>query len=382
MASRYEGLRGLRVLDFTQVLSGPFASMLLADAGSDVVKVERPPAGDITRQWGPPFVQEESLYFAAFNRGKKSLVADLTEAGDRALVWELARRADVVLENLRPGTLEKYGLGYADLRRELPGLIYVSIRGYRADSSRAQDPALEVVLEAESGLMAITGTGEPVRQGIAVIDMMTGSFAVARILDALYNRERTGRGQHVVLSLQETAELIMTHPYLAHSKAHAPYPPGGTTHPSIAPYEHFRTRDRPIILGAVNDPEFRRLATTLGHPEWTGGSWSTNAGRVADRARLHETLQGILITEPGVIWVERFRQAKLVVGLVRSLDLATDTWFHGESPKLVSHDDRYGTLTYPASPWAMDGEVNAAPQLGAHHDEIVDRWLGEKRVPE
>lgn len=377
MASEYPGLRGLRILDFTQVLSGPFASMLLADAGADVVKVERPPSGDITRQWGPPFVQGESLYFAAFNRGKKSLMADLTNEGDRALVTKLARRADIVLENLRPGTLEKFGLGYSDLRDELPRLIFVSIRGYRAESSRSQDPALEVVLEAESGLMAITGTGEPVRQGVAVIDMMTGSLAMAKILEALYNRERTGRGQHVMLSLQETAELLMTHPYLVHTQAHTPYPPGGTTHPSIAPYEHFRTSDIPIILGAVNDHEFGRLADTLGHPEWTRGTWSTNAGRVADRTRLHDTLEMILMTEPGATWVECLRRAKLVVGLVRPLDLAADFWFHGDLPKLVSQDDRYGALTYPISPWASDRPVNAAPGLGDDNNRIVARWLEE-----
>ncbi len=372
-------LEHLRILDFTQVLSGPFASMLLADAGADVVKVERPPSGDLTRQWGPPFIHGESLYFAAFNRGKQSVVADLANADDVMLVHKLARKADILLENLRPGTLTKFGLGYEDLKADMPGLIYVSICGYREQSARYEDPALEVVLEGESGLMAITGTGQPpVRQGVAVIDMMTGVLAVSKMMEALYTRERTGRGQRVVLSLQETAQLLMTHPYLVHTAGNTAYPAGGTTHPSIAPYEHFKTRDTPIIVGAVNDSQFARLSQLLEHPEWTLGMWSSNARRVSDRAVLHRTLESIFVTRPGTEWVDLLRASKLVVGLVRPLDIAADAWRTDGLPKIVSRDNRYGDLAYPSSPWLDGGEVRAAPILGDDKARVMEHWLGEK----
>ncbi|NMP23835.1 CaiB/BaiF CoA transferase family protein [Sulfobacillus harzensis] len=372
-------MQGIRILDFTQVLSGPFATMLLSDAGADVVKVERPPQGDITRQWGPPFLCGKSIYFAAFNRGKKSITADFRNSHDRDVVRQLAARADVVIENLRPGTLERFGLGYLDLKSECSRLVYVSIRGYRENSPRARDPALEVVLEGESGLMAITGNpDQPARQGIAVIDMMTGALAVAKIMEALYARERRGQGDHVVLSLEETAQLLMTHPYLMHTATQSPYPAAGTTHPSIAPYEHFATADTPIIVGAVNDAEFARLSQLLGHPEWARGPWSSNAGRVADRLKLHAALEAIFRTEPGPVWVDRLGQAKLVVGLVRPLADAAEAWRNDDLPKLSSHDNRWGSLVYPASPWKKAGLVTSAPDLGEDGLEVVSRWL-EKR---
>ncbi len=369
-------MHDVRILDFTQVLSGPFASMLLSDAGADVVKVERPPAGDITRQWGPPFIRGRSLYFGAFNRGKKSLAADFKNPQDLHMVRQLAEAADVVIENFRPGTLDRFGLGYQELKPRNPDLVYVSIRGYREDSERAWDPALEVVLEAESGLMAITGnSGQPVRQGIAVIDMMTGVLAVAKTMEALYARERGGQGQRVVLSLQETAQLIMTHPYLMHSAAQAPYKAAGTMHPSIAPYEHFDTADHPIIVGAVNDLEFARLSEILGHPEWVQGQWSHNAGRVADRSTLHSVLESIFRTEPSHTWVDRLRRAKLVVGEVRSLADAAEAWQNDPLSRLSSHDERWGHLAYPTSPWRKAGMVAAAPDLGEDGPAVIDRWL-------
>lgn len=368
-------LEGVRVLDFTQVLSGPMATMLLADAGADVVKVERPPAGDITRQWVPPEVQGRSLYFAAFNRGKHSVVADLTDPADRDLVGQLALAADVVVENLRPGSLERFGLGFGDLESRSPGLVYVSIQGYGKGSQRATDPALEVVLEAESGLMAITGV-QPVRQGVAFIDMMTGTLAVARLIDALYAKSKTGKGRHVVLSLEETAWLAMTHPYLMHSRAGVPYPVSGTQHPSIAPYEHFDTADLPIIIGAVNDLEFQRLSEILGHPEWAQGRWATNAGRVGDRDALHAAMLVILRQESAARWEARLRQSNLVVGIVRPLSDAAAIWRRDGRAKVVSDDARWGHVEYPGSPWKATGEVQGAPDLGADKDAVVKRWLG------
>ncbi len=374
-------LNGVRILDFTQVLSGPFATMLLADAGADIVKIERPGVGDITRQWGPPFVRGESLYFTAFNRGKRSVMADLRDRTDRDNVRRLAERADVVIENLRPGTLDRFGLGYPDLERDCPRLIYLSICGYGPASLRVRDPALEVVLEAESGMMAITGNGEPVRQGIAAIDMMSGMIAVAKIFEGLYQRTRTGKGQHIVWSLEKTAHLMMTHPYLMDTVAQSSYPAMGTTHPSIAPYEHFLTADRPIILGAVNDLQFARLSDVMGHPEWCKGVWNTNAGRVASREELHQRLQSGLIKESAETWVNRLRGARLVVGVIRPLSEAVTQWQSTQHPALSSEDPAWGQVTYPASPWRPHGTVKRAPGLGeSRMEDVLHRWCQPSEI--
>lgn len=372
-------LHGVRILDFTQVLSGPLATMLLADAGADVVKVERPPGGDLTRQWGPPFVEEESVYFAAFNRGKRSICLDLTRAEDQVIARRLAGVCDVVIENLRPGALERLGLGYRDVLADNPRVIYLSIRGYRPESPRASDPALEVILEAESGMMSITGSGngEYVRQGVAVIDMMTGMAAVGKIMEALYRRAVSGEGGHQVVSLEETAGLMMTHPYVMYLVGGAAYPPSGTTHPSIAPYEHFRTGDRAIILGAVNDGEFYRLAKALGHEEWSDHPvWSTNAGRVRDREAVHEAIEAVLRTESADHWVEVFRAAKLVVGIIETVPQAAAAWAE-TGPFLHASHPRLGVLKFPPSPWRREGSVAPPPILDGDRRAILRDWLGD-----
>ncbi|MCL6599176.1 MAG: CoA transferase [Alicyclobacillus macrosporangiidus] len=373
-------LKGVKVLDFTQILSGPMATMVLADAGADVVKVEKPGIGDTTRRWGPPFVQGESLYFAAFNRGKRSIALDLNTREDLELAKRLAMRADVVVENLRPGTLDHFGLGAAHLRSERPELIYVSITGYRAGSSRSGDPALEVILEAETGLMDITGTedGRHVRLGVAAIDMMTGVAAAARIFGALYFRAVHGQGETISVSLEETAAFMMTHPWMMFLHGHQRYEKCGTGHPNIAPYEDFQTADLPIIVAAVDDQQFQRLCTVLDRPEWASDpSWRTNAGRVLNRHELHRNIEDILMARPAHHWVKELQKAKISVGVVNPVHIAARQWLDGNTPKLTSEHPRMGTLWWPTSAWnQLGGNVAPPPLLDADRERVISEWLG------
>ncbi|PWI57850.1 CaiB/BaiF CoA transferase family protein [Sulfoacidibacillus thermotolerans] len=376
-------LLGIRVLDFTQVLSGPFATMLLADAGADVVKVERPDRGDITRGWGPPFIHGESVYFAAFNRGKRSICLDLTNSEMSDVARRLSLKADVVIENLRMGVMERYGLGPDELLKEHPELIYVSIRSYPNYSSRALDSGLEVVLEAESGLMSITGSGnqaEPTRQGVAVIDMMTGMAVVARIYQALYMRAKTGKGEYLTISLEEISALMMTHPWLMYLQGETVYQASGSRHPNIAPYEVFQTKDQLLLLGAVDDAQFLRLATVLGHPEWAVKSdWTTNEKRVCDRDKLHQAIESQLISEGAEYWHTRFAHAKLPVGIVKSIEAAAEEWRDRQGPKLYAQHPVFGQLAWPVSPWRQQGgNVLAPPTLGNATQTVLSEWLGEQ----
>ncbi len=353
--------------------------MLLADAGAEVIKVERPIQGDPTRQWGPPFIQGESLYFASFNRGKKSVVLDLHQPGDRARAQRLALAADVVVENFRPGWMSQAGLDAGTLCAANPRLIYCEIKGYRRDGAMARRPAVEVTLEAQSGLMDITGSRErpePVRQGVAAIDMMTGVLAVAGIFSALYRREQTGRGDRVAVSLEETAGLMMTHPWLMYVVAGAEYPRSGSAHPSIAPYEAFATADRPIIIGAIDDGQFRRLAEALEEPLWAEReAWRTNAARVKDRAALKEALEQKLRTHPASYWETVLTPLGLLAAEVQSVAEAARRWHEGASPKLTATHARLGDLAWPTSPGrAEGGPVLPPPLLDEHREDVRPLW--------
>jgi crotonobetainyl-CoA:carnitine CoA-transferase CaiB-like acyl-CoA transferase len=362
----------IRVLDFSQVLSGPFATMLLADGGAEVIKVEHPTQGDVTRHWGPPFLADQSLYFLAFNRGKKSLTLDLHDPRDQAIARQWAHRADVVVENFRPGVMARFGLDDHSLRRDHPGLIYAAIRGYRPTSARAADGAVEVVLEAEAGLMAMTGDPdgrEPVRLSVAAIDMMAGVFLVARVFEALYRREQTGMGETVIVYLGEVAQLMMTHPWLLALNADYDYPRMGSRHPNIAPYEAFVTRDRPLILGAMNDAQFQQLSKALGYPQWADDPrWKTNADRVRDRERLHQAIEAILRERSASEWQTVFTRAGVLCAVVHTPRAAAQAWLASAVPKLTAHHPRCGPLTWPTSPFRPEGgEVLPPPELGQHN---------------
>ncbi|WP_200210460.1 CaiB/BaiF CoA transferase family protein [Micromonospora coerulea] len=286
-------LDGVLVADFSRVLAGPYATMLLADLGADVVKVERPGAGDDTRAWGPPYDDAgTATYFLSVNRNKRSVALDLTDPGDLSVARELAYRADVVVQNFRPGTMERYGLGHADVAAANPRAVYCSISGFGSGAG-ADRPGYDLLVQAVGGLMSVTGArpGEPVKVGVALVDVITGLHATVGILAALRHREATGAGQHVEVNL--LSSLLSALVNQASGYVTAGVVPGilGNAHPSIVPYELLPTADRPLAVAVGTDAQFRALCRALGVPALAEDPrYAGNADRVRHRDALITTL--------------------------------------------------------------------------------------------
>mgnify|MGYP001383809743 CR=1 FL=1 len=319
-------LAGIKVLDLTRVLAGPYATMLLADLGADVIKVERPGTGDETRGWGPPFVAGTATYFLSVNRNKRSLALNLQDPRGQEILRRLAREADVVVENFRVGSQERLGCSYEELARENPRLIYCSISGFGQTGPRRGEPGYDLMMQGFGGFMAITGTqeGEPVRVGVAVIDLGTGLYAVEAILAALYHRERTGRGQRVEVSLLDTAVTWLT--YVAQSYLATGQEPGrfGSAHPSIVPYQAFRGSDgRYFIVAVGNDATWQRLARLLDASEGSSlaaeAKFATNASRVAHRRELVPALEALFARRPAAEWIARLQEVQVPCGPIHDL---------------------------------------------------------------
>lgn len=298
-------LDGVVVVDFSRVLAGPYATMLLGDFGADIIKIERPDVGDDTREWGPPYDADGvATYFNAVNRNKRSITLDLTDPADVARARELVAGADIVVENFRPGTMEKLGLGYEDLRELRPDLIYCAITGFGRDGG-ADLPGYDLLVQAVGGLMSITGPapGEPTKVGVAVIDVLAGTHALAGILLALAHRDRTGEGQRVdtnLLSVLLSSMVNQASGYLGAEKVPAIM---GNRHPSIAPYQTFSTGDRPIALAVGNDKQFTLLARALGLDGLAEDErFTSNALRVRNRDALCDILTTVLRTRGADHW--------------------------------------------------------------------------------
>ncbi|MFC8845860.1 MULTISPECIES: CaiB/BaiF CoA transferase family protein [unclassified Micromonospora] len=286
-----DALGGLLIADFGRVLAGPYATMLLADLGAEVVKIERPGRGDDTRAWGPPWDEAgNATYFLAVNRNKRSVTLDLRTPEGRAGVEGLVARADVVVENFLPGTMDRLGLGYDDVRRAKPDVVYCSITGFGRQSTL---PGYDLLVQAVGGLMSVTGPdpAQPVKAGVAVVDVVTGLHAAIGILAALRYRDRTGQGQRVEVNLLSSLLSSLVNQASGYLATGAVPHAIGNRHPSIAPYETFATADRPMVVAVGNDRQFRALATTLGTP-WLADDarFRTNAARVAHRELLHQEL--------------------------------------------------------------------------------------------
>ncbi len=278
-------LDGIVVADFSRVLAGPYATMLLADLGATVVKVERPGSGDDTRAWGPPFASDgQSTYFQSVNRNKASIALDLAHEPDQAIAQALAARADILVENHRPGSLARFALDYDAVRARNPGIVYCSISGFGAGAGRDL-PGYDLLVQAMGGLMSITGTDEPTKAGVAVVDVLTGLHAAVGVLAALHHRDATGEGQLLEVTLLGSLQSSLVNQ--ASAFVGAGVVPGflGNAHPSIAPYEVFRASDRTMILAVGNDAQFGRLAEALGLPDLAADPrFEVNAARVTNRA--------------------------------------------------------------------------------------------------
>ncbi|UEA57501.1 CoA transferase [Gordonia otitidis] len=320
-------LDGLVVADFTRVLAGPYATMMLADLGAEVVKIERPGAGDDTRSWGPPFTDDGmATYFASVNRNKESVTLDLRDADDLARARDLALAADVVIENFRAGTMDRLGLGYDELRSHRQDLVYCSITGFGRDGGAAL-PGYDLLVQAVGGLMSVTGAGpdEPVKVGVAVVDVLAGLHAGMGILAALRHRDRTGEGQRVDVDLFSVSLSSLVNQASGFLNAGVVPQPMGNRHPSIAPYQVFSTATRPIALAVGNDGQFAKAVEVLGRPDLAADErFTSNAARVAHRDDLIDEITAVLVTRDADHWYAEFTAAGVPAGPINSVAEAFD----------------------------------------------------------
>lgn len=318
-------LGDLLVLDLTRILSGPFATMTLADLGADVIKIEQPGTGDDTRQWGPPFQGGEAAYFLSVNRNKRSLAVDLKTADGLQIVQELARRADVVVENFRPGTAARLGVGYEDLSRENPGLVYASISGYGQTGPDAERAGYDAIAQARSGIMSVTGEadGPPVRVGVSSADLVAGMWASIGILAALHEKQRTGAGQWVDISLLDGSVSWLTYVssgYFASGEIPKRY---GSAHPTIAPYQAFPTADGFVMVAVGNDSLWRKYAAAIGRQDLAEDErFASNPSRVAWRETLIPLLERVMRTRTTGDWVATLDDSGVPVGPIQTVDQA------------------------------------------------------------
>lgn len=370
-------LEGVLVADFSRVLAGPLATATLADLGADVVKVERPGMGDDTRSWGPPWTDNSSSYFECANRSKRSVELDLGEPADLALARELARRADVVVENFKAGTMDRRGLGYRDVSATNPGVVYCSITGF-GSAGGADLPGYDFLVQAVGGLMSITGPpGEPTKAGVALVDVLTSKDAVVAILAALHARRRDGHGQRLEVNLLSSLLGSLANQasaFLATGSA-----PGGmgNRHPSIAPYETLAAKDGQLALCCGNDRQFRDLTRVVGRPGLaTDARFATNGDRVRHRDALVAALEEALAADTVDAWTERLTAVGVpagkvgdiagAFGLAESLGLEPTVAVGDEAPAQVR-----SPLTFSRTP--IDVYV-PPPRLGEHNDQIR-HWL-------
>lgn len=375
-------LTGIRVLDLSRVLAGPWCTQLLADLGADVIKIERPGAGDDTRHWGPPWHGEGedrvAAYFLAANRGKRSAAIDFSQPDGADLVRRLAAKSDVVVENFKVGALAKYGLDAATLRGANPRLVYASITGFGQDGPYKDRAGYDYIIQGMSGLMSITGQpdgtpgAEPMRVGVAVIDLFTGMYTASAILAALVRRGVTGEGAHIDSALFDTSLAILANQASNALVTGEDPPRQGNTHPNIVPYQPFACADQPLIIAVGNDRQFAKLAAILGAPEWAADErFATNAARVAHRAELIPLISERLAKRQAADWSAELDAAGIPAGPINTISqaLADPQAAYRE---MIQHTDRF---RFVGSPLRLDGERADAdrppPKLGEHTDEVL-----------
>jgi crotonobetainyl-CoA:carnitine CoA-transferase CaiB-like acyl-CoA transferase len=374
-------LDGILVADYSRVLAGPYATQLLGDLGAEVVKVERPGAGDDTRGWGPPFAEGRSTYYLAVNRNKRSIALDLGDVDDRRDAVALAERADVLVHNFRSGVAQRHGLGHERLRRANPGLVYCAISAFGPDDPEGL-PGYDFLVQAMGGLMSITGDpdGEPTKVGVALVDVLTGMNAAVGILAALRERERTGRGRLVEVDLLSSvlaATVNQVSGYLNTGEVPARL---GNRHPSVAPYESFATADETIAVAVGNDGQFARLCAVLGRVGLAEDErYATNTARIAHRDELSAHLAAAFRERRRDEWVAALRAVDVPCGPVNDLGQAVELAEQLGARAVVSLEHPDGTVSRGlATPVRLDGEAGSyrrpPPELDEHGDEIR-AWL-------
>lgn len=388
-------LAGLRVLDLSRVLAGPWCSQLLADLGADVVKVERPGSGDDTRAWGPPWLAREdgsasaeSAYFLSANRNKRSLTVDLAHSDGQRLVRDLALRADVLLENFKVGGLAQYGLDYASLAAANPRLIYCSITGFGQTGPYAERPGYDFLMQGMGGLMSITGRpdgepgGGPLKVGVALTDVMTGLYATVAVLAALERRHASGTGQHIDLALLDVQVAALANQasnYLVGARVPQRM---GNAHPSIVPYQDFPTADGHVIVTVGNDGQFAAFSAVLGHPEWARDErFATNPQRVKHRDALVAAISAVTATRRTDEWVAAMEAAKVPCGPINTLDRVFENeQVRARGVRVEMAHPEAPAVPLVANPIRLSESPveyrRAPPTLGQHTDEVLQDWLG------
>ncbi|MBL8090283.1 MAG: CoA transferase [Anaerolineales bacterium] len=383
-------LNGIRILDMTRALAGPYCTMMLGDLGADVIKIERPQVGDETRGWGPPFVGKpygnypgESAYFIAANRNKRSITVNIQSKEGQDLIKKLAGECDVFVENYRTGDLDKLGLGYNDLHKLHPKLIYCSVSGYGRTGPYAERPGYDAVLQAEGGMMSITGPADGAlsRVGIPIIDITSGMFASTAILAALRARDLTGEGQLVDISLFDSHLALLTNVASNYLVGQKPPTRLGNAHPNLVPYDSFRARDTWFILGVANEKQWGILCDVLNRPEWKNDSrFESNRKRVENRTTVVDELNKIFSSENAEHWLNQLRKAGLPCGRINTVPEVFDLE-HARAREMILETQHAsaGTLKLVGFPYKLSNTpadvLKPPPMLGEHTDEVLKSLL-------
>lgn len=378
-----QALSDIRVLDLSRVLAGPYATMMLADYGAEVIKVEQPGQGDGTRQWGPPWVGDFSAYYLSVNRNKRSITIDLKTQAGREIIRKLAARADILVENFKVGTMQRLGLDYKTLSEVNPGLIYCSISGYGQDGPYKDRPGYDFMIQAHGGIMSITGPAEgpPYKVGVAIVDVTAGLYAVNAILAALHHRQQTGQGQYIDVALldAQVAWLVnVAQNYFATGQPPQRY---GNAHPNIVPYETFETADGFIALAVGADSQYQRLCHVIARPDlWEDERYQSNAGRVQNRHLLIPELQAVFKTHTTEAWMQDLLAAKIPASPINDIPAVFD------DPQ-IKHRRMAQSITHPhagkmtllgpvAKLSATPAEIRTPPpSLGEHTEAILKESL-------
>jgi crotonobetainyl-CoA:carnitine CoA-transferase CaiB-like acyl-CoA transferase len=378
-------LSNVLVIDLTRVLAGPYATMILGDLGARIIKIEQPGRGDETRQWGPPFTANgESAYFLCINRNKQSLTLNLKTRNGQEILRHLARRADVLIENFKVGTMEHLGLGYETLRTINPGLVYCAITGYGQTGPYRERPGYDSVIQAQGGMMSITGPadGIPFKVGVAIADIIAGLHAATAIMAALHYRQESGKGQYIDIALfdaQLSGLANVASAYLVSGKLPQRF---GNAHPAIVPYQTFPTADGWLMLAVGNDRQFAELARVLGHPEWSRDErFRTNPARVANREVLIQLLTEVFHTRSTRVWMEMLLPADVPCGPVNDIPTAlSDPQAHARAMvQTIEHPSGSSIPLVGPVPKlsATPAQIaTAPPHLGEHTAQVLKEFLG------
>lgn len=378
-------LAGIKVLDISRVLAGPWCGQMLADMGADVIKVERPGSGDDTRHWGPPWLagSKESAYYLCANRGKRSVTVDMAKPEGQALIKQMAADSDVVIENFKVGGLKKYGLDYASLKALNPGLVYCSITGFGQESPYAHRAGYDFMIQAMGGIMSLTGKpdeepgGGPVKSGVAFTDIFTGLYAANAVLAALYQRRDTDVGCHIDMALMDVQVGVLANQALNYLTSGNVPQRLGNAHPNIVPYQAFATQHGHMIVAVGNDEQFKRFCSVLSLPALADDPrFATNGMRVQYRDQLVPVLEAALAQRPTDDWLARFEAVGVPSGPINTLDrVFDDAHVKARGLKQTLPHSQAGQVDLVANPIRMDGQSisasTAPPYLGEHTDDVL-----------